>query len=228
MIYTSIKNWAEEDRPREKLLEKGSGSLTETELLAILIGSGTKNASALDIAKIIFSKANNNLNELYKCSISDLMQIKGIGEAKAITLSAAFELGRRRNIAEVRQKKQITSSKEIFNLMHPKIGDLKHEEFWAIYLNHKNAILGEKRISAGGITQTTVDTKLIAHNAIKLLATGIIVCHNHPSENCSPSHEDKVITAQINNAMKLIDCTLLDHVIISGERYFSFCDEGLL
>ena len=142
MNYTSIKNWAEEDRPREKLLEKGCSSLTETELLAILIGSGTKNTSALDIAKIIFSKANNNLNELYKCTITDLMQFKGIGEARAITLSAAFELGRRRNIAEVRQKKQISSSKEIFNLMHPKIGDLKHEEFWAIYLNQKNALFG--------------------------------------------------------------------------------------
>ncbi|MBR5434980.1 MAG: DNA repair protein RadC [Bacteroidales bacterium] len=228
MNYTSIKNWAEEDRPREKLLEKGCSSLTETELLAILIGSGTKNTSALDIAKIIFSKANNNLNELYKCTITDLMQFKGIGEARAITLSAAFELGRRRNIAEVRQKKQISSSKEIFNLMHPKIGDLKHEEFWAIYLNQKNAIIGEKRISIGGISQTTVDTKIIARHAIECLATGIIVCHNHPSENCRPSREDKVITEQINNAMKLIDCSLLDHVIISGENYFSFCDESLL
>lgn len=228
MNYTSIKNWAEEDRPREKMLEKGCSSLTETELLAILLGSGTRNASAIDLAKQIFARANNNLNELYKCSISDLMQVKGIGKAKAISLSAAFELGRRRNLAESSQKKQITSSSEIYNLMHPKIGDIKYEEFWAILLNNKNAVIGIKRISSGGITSTVVDTKLIAHHVIELFATGLILCHNHPSGNCNPSQEDKRITMKVIEAMKLLDCKLVDHVIVSENGYYSFIDEGLL
>lgn len=228
MNYTSIKNWAEEDRPREKLLDKGCESLTETELIAILIGSGTRNSSAIELAKDIYSMAHNNLNDLYKCSIQDFTKIKGIGNAKAITLTAAFELGRRRNLAETRKKKFVTSSKEIFELMHPRIGDLQHEEFWALFLNNKNAIITEKRISSGGTTQTVVDTKIIARHAIENLATGVILCHNHPSENNRPSREDKNITEQIFNALKLIDCHLLDHVIISGATYFSFCDEGLL
>lgn len=228
MNYTSIKNWAEEDRPREKLLQKGSSSLTDSELLAIIIGSGTKTESAIDLSKKILAFAENNLNNLSKFSIEEFTSIKGIGTAKAISLIAVFELGRRRNLAEAKQIESVRSSREIYNIMHPRIGDLKHEEFWVLYVNNKNAIIGEKRISSGGTTYTVVDTKIIARNAISLLATGVILCHNHPSENCSPSREDKNITSQIQEAMKLIDCRLLDHVIISGKSYYSFCDEGLL
>ncbi len=228
MNYTSIKNWAEEDRPREKLLQKGSSSLTDSELLAIIIGSGTKTESAIDLSKKILASAENNLNNLSKFSIEEFTSIKGIGTAKAISLIAVFELGRRRNLAEAKQIESVRSSREIYNIMHPRIGDLKHEEFWVLYVNNKNAIIGEKRISSGGTTYTVVDTKIIARNAISLLATGVILCHNHPSENCSPSREDKNITSQIQEAMKLIDCRLLDHVIISGKSYYSFCDEGLL
>ena len=228
MNYISIKNWAEEDRPREKLLRNGASALTETELLAIVFGSGTRNLSAIDLAKKIFAGSGNNLNELGKYSISDFRKIKGIGEAKAVSLVAVFELGRRRLLAEARMKSSIRSSKEIFNLMHPRLGDLNHEEFWAIYLNNKNAVVGEKQISSGGLTQTVVDTKIVARYAIDMLATGIILCHNHPSENPNPSMEDKKLTSQINEAVKLIDCRLLDHIIISGATYYSFCDEGLL
>ncbi|MCQ2960315.1 MAG: DNA repair protein RadC [Bacteroidales bacterium] len=228
MNYTSIKNWAEEDRPREKLLQKGCSSLTETELLAIILGSGTKNESALDLAKKIFAQANNNLYDLGKFSINDFKQIKGIGEAKAVSLIATFELGRRRNLTESRKKDSIRSSREIFSIMQPLIGELKHEEFWAIYLNNSNVIITEKKISSGGITKTVVDTKLIAKHAIELLATGVIISHNHPSESNQPSREDKELTTQIRDALKLIDCRLLDHIIISGKNYYSFCDEGLL
>ncbi|MBR4350169.1 MAG: DNA repair protein RadC [Bacteroidales bacterium] len=227
-MNNSIKTWAEEDRPREKLQKHGAAALTETELLAILLGSGTRNESAIDLAKRIFSLGHNNLNELGKLGLDDFQKIKGIGAAKAITLIAAIELGRRRNIADARQQATIRSSKEIFNLMHPKLSDLKNEEFWTIYLNNKNVVIDEKRISIGGVTQTTVDTKIIARHAISLLASGVILCHNHPSENCSPSEEDRKITVQIANALRLIDCHVLDHIIISGKNYFSFCDEGLL
>ena len=228
MEYTSIKNWAEEDRPREKALLKGCSMLTETELLAIILGSGTRNLSAIDLAKKIFALAHNNLNELCKFSFDEFKQIKGIGNAKAISLLAAFELGRRRNSADVKQKKSICSSNEIFKLMQSRIGDIKHEEFWAIYLNNKNIVIGEKQISSGGITHTVVDTKIIARHAISLLATGIIVCHNHPAENKNPSPEDIRLTKQIAQAMQLIDCRFLDHVIVSGNDYYSFCDEGAL
>ena len=227
-MTNSIKTWAEEDRPREKLQKNGAAALTETELLAILLGSGTRNESAIDLAKRIFSLGHNNLNELGKLGLDDFQKIKGIGAAKAISLVAAIELGRRRNIADARQQTSIRSSKEIFNLMQPKLADLKNEEFWAIYLNNKNVVIEEKRISIGGVTQTTVDTKIIARHAISLLASSVVLCHNHPSENCSPSGDDRKITAQIVNALHLIDCRVLDHIIISGKNYFSFCDEGLL
>lgn len=228
MNYTSIKNWAEEDRPREKALQKGISSLTESELLAIIIGSGTQQESAIDLAKKLYATARNNLTDLGKFTFDDFTEIKGIGPAKAISLLATFELGRRRNLSEAEQKDSIRSSREIFNIMHPQIGDLQHEEFWAIYLNNKNSILGTKRISSGGVSMTIVDTKIIAKYAITLFATGVIISHNHPAENRMPSREDKDITNQIKEALKLIDCRLLDHVIISGKTYFSFCDEGLL
>ncbi len=227
-MKNTIKHWAEEDRPREKMLQKGCSALTETELLAIIIGSGTKNESAVDLAKKVLASANNNLNELGKFTINDLKKIKGIGQVKAITLQAMFELGKRRNVAEVRINNSISSSKEIFVYMQPKIGDLQHEEFWVIYLNHKHAILGARMISSGSVTNTLVDTKIIASHAISFMATGIILCHNHPSGNCRPSQEDKKITLKVIEAMKLLDCELIDHVIVSGNNYYSFIDDGLL
>src|SRR5574344_970548 len=228
MEYPSIKNWAEEDRPREKALLKRCYALTETKLIATTLGSGTQNTSAIDLAKKIFALAHNDLNELGKFSLDQFKQIKGIGDAKAISLLAAFELGRRRNSAEIKQKKSICSSSDIFQLMYPRIGDIKHEEFWAIYLNNKKIISGEKQISSGGITRTVVDTKIIARHAISLVATGLVVSHNHPAENKNPSPEDIRLTKQIAETMKLIDCRFLDHVIISGNDYYSFCDEGVL
>ncbi|MCQ2605699.1 MAG: DNA repair protein RadC [Bacteroidales bacterium] len=227
-MNNSIKNWAEADRPREKMMQHGVSVLTETELLAIIIGSGTKDESALDLSKKLFAYAHNNLHEMSKFSLEDFTKVKGIGPAKAVSLLATFELGRRRSLAEVGTKDSIRSSKEIYSIMHSKIGDLSHEEFWAIYLNNKNVVIGMKRISSGGVNQTIVDTKIIAKHAITLLATGIIVCHNHPAENCSPSRQDTEITNQIKEAVKLIDCRLLDHIIVSGTTYYSFCDEGLL
>ncbi|MBP5584159.1 MAG: DNA repair protein RadC, partial [Bacteroidales bacterium] len=210
-MKNTIKHWAEEERPREKMLQKGCFALTETELLAIIIGSGTKNESALDLSKKILALAHNNLNELGKYSVDDLQKIKGIGVAKAISIVATFELGRRRNISDARKKSTISSSKEVFMLMQPKLADLRHEEFWVIYLNNKNAIIDEKQISIGGVSQTTVDAKIIARHAISLLATGVVLCHNHPSEICQPSIEDKKITSQISNALQLVDCHVVDH-----------------
>ena len=227
-MKNTIKQWAEEDRPREKMLQKGCSALTNTELLAIIIGSGTQNESAVDLAKKVLAAANNNLNELGKFTINDLKKIKGIGQVKAITLQAMFELGKRRTTSEVKENNSIRSSKEIFWYMQPKIGDLQHEEFWAIYLNNNHAILGARMISSGSVTNTLVDTKIIASHAISFMATGIILCHNHPSGNCKPSHEDKTITLKVIEAMKLLDCELVDHVIVSETNYYSFVDEGLL
>lgn len=226
-MKNTIKQWAEEDRPREKMLQKGCSALTDTELLAIIIGSGTQNESAVDLAKKVMASANNNLNELGQFTINDLKKIKGIGQVKAITLQAMFELGKRRTVAEVRKNDSITSSKEIFLYMQPKIGDLRHEEFWVIYLNNSHAILGTKMISSGSVTNTLVDTKIIASYAISFMATGVILCHNHPSGNCRPSQEDKKITIKVIEAMKLLDCELIDHVIVSGNNYYSFTDDGL-
>jgi len=227
-MKNTIKQWAEEDRPREKMLQKGCSALTETELLAIIIGSGTKDESAVDLAKKVLASANNNLNELGKFTINDFKKIKGIGQVKAITLQAMFELGKRRTVAEVRKNNSICSSKEIFLYMQPKIGDLRHEEFWVIYLNNNHAILGAKMISSGSVTNTLVDTKIIAMHAISYMATGVILCHNHPSGNCRPSQDDRKITLKVIEAMKLLDCELIDHVIVSGNNYYSFIDDGLL
>ena len=228
MYKNTIKDWAVEDRPREKMLQKGCSALTDTELLAIIIGSGTQNESALDLAKKVLASANNNLNTLGKFSIGELIKIKGIGEVKAISIQAMFELGKRRLCAEEGERNSIRSSKQIFKYMQPKIGDLKHEEFWVIYLNKKNIILGTKLISSGGVSSTIVDPKLIATHAVSYCASGYILCHNHPSEICNPSNEDKRLTIKIIEAMNLLDCEILDHVIIGGQNYYSFCDEGLL
>ncbi len=224
----SIKQWAVEDRPREKLLTKGLRSLSDAELLAILIGAGTREASAVDLAKHILGSAGNNLNDLSRLSVHDLKKFRGIGEARAITIVAAMELGRRRKLEEVRRKKQITTSRDVFDFFHPFVGDLSHEEFWVLYLSRSNRILASKQISRGGIAGTVIDIRLILKDALENTATSLIICHNHPSGTLQPSEADKEITRKIARAAEIMDLRLLDHIIIGEGSYFSFADENIL
>lgn len=227
----SIKTWAEEDRPREKLLLKGKQALSDAELLAIIIGSGSANESAVDLCRRILRElAQDNLHELAQKSITDLMTFKGIGEAKAISIVAAVELGARRRLAEVRQRVQIGSSNDAFDEFQPLMGDLPHEEFWVMYLSRANKVLSKERISSGGVSGTVADVRMIFKRAISLLASGIILCHNHPSGNLQPSKADENLTQQFKEAGKILDVRVLDHLIL-GESpcdYYSFADSGKL
>lgn len=223
-----IKDWALEDRPREKLLSKGLKSLTDAELLAILIGSGQKNESAVEVAKKVLNLAQNNLNELGKLSINEFETVKGIGEAKAITLISALELGRRRKLSESKEKYKIGGSKDAFNYMQPFLEDLSYEEFWVIYMNRSNRIIDQVKISQGGISGTVIDVRIILKHAIEKLASTIIICHNHPSGNLQPSKSDIQITSKLKEASKFHDIELLDHLIISDSSYYSFADEGII
>ncbi len=224
----SIKNWSQDDQPREKLRDKGQATLSDAELVAILIGSGSRNESAVELCKRILGSVNNNLNELGKLSLKQLMAFKGIGEAKAITIAAAMELGRRRRGEEALEKMKITSSISVFELMQPVIGELPHEEFWIIYLNNSNKVIQKQQLSKGGITGTLVDVRLVLKMALELGATGIILAHNHPSGTLKPSEADKQITQKLKLAGESLDIKTLDHVIITEEAYFSFADENLL
>ena len=224
----SIKHWSEDDRPREKLLNKGRAALSDAELVAILIGSGSKNESAVELCKRILASVDNNLNELGKLSIQQLMAFKGIGEAKAITIAAALELGRRRRVEEALEKKKITSSTSVFELMQPLIGELQHEEFWIVYLNNSNKVIQKQQLSKGGITGTLVDVRLVLKQALELNATGIILVHNHPSGTLKPSEADKQLTKKLKIAAESMDMKVLDHVIVTEKAYFSFADEALL
>lgn len=223
----SIRTWAEEDRPREKLMLKGSSALSDAELLAILIGSGTRGESAVDVCKTILKNVHNNLNELGKLSVSDLKKYKGIGEAKAITIVAALELAKRRRTAEVKEKEKISGGRDVYEYFHH-LADLHNEEFWVMFLNRANKILSAQKLSQGGITGTVADIRLILKNALDNFATGIILCHNHPSGNLNPSNEDKELTQKVKQTAKLLDITVLDHIIVSETSYFSFADEGIL
>lgn len=223
-----IKSWALEDRPREKLLNHGIQSLSDTELLAILLGSGTKNVSAVELARQILVSAGNNLHQLGKLSVVELKQNKGIGQTKALMLLSALEIGRRRNQTETIQKAKITSSKDVFNLFHPILGDLPHEEFWILILNRSNHVIDKVRISQGGISGTVIDARLILKNALEKFASGLILCHNHPSGNTEPSEPDKKITQKIQNAANFMEINVLDHIIIADKHFFSFADEGIL
>lgn len=224
----SIKKWAIEDRPREKLLIKGLGSLSDAELVAILIGSGNREESAVELAKRILGGANNNLNELGKYTVSDLMAHKGIGEAKAISIVAALELGRRRKSAEVLVRKKIGSSHDVFDIFQPLIGDLPHEEFWVLLLNRSHRIIDRFRTSQGGISGTVIDVRMVLKTALEKLSSAIILCHNHPSANLSPSDADIQITQKLKEAAKFMDIQVLDHLIITDTNYFSFADEGMI
>ncbi|GGB71363.1 DNA repair protein RadC [Flavobacterium suaedae] len=224
----SIKHWAEDDKPREKLMLKGKAALSDAELIAILIGSGSRNESAVDLSKRILASVDNNLTALGKLSLQQLMQFKGIGEAKAITIAAAMELGRRRRDEEGPDLKQITSSRTAFEVMHPIIGELLHEEFWVIFLNNSNKIVYKSQLSKGGITGTVVDVRIVYKMALEHNAVAVILAHNHPSGTLKPSEQDKQITQQLKVAGHALDIKVLDHLIITEKSYYSFVDEGIL
>jgi DNA repair protein RadC len=224
----SIKNWALEDRPREKLIHKGIRALSDTELIAILIGSGTHELSAVDLARQLLQSTGNKLNNLGKLTVKDLMKFKGIGEAKAISIVAALELGKRRKQEENSSSHSIKSSKDVYEIFEPLVSDLSHEEFWILLLNRSNRIIGKSKISQGGVAGTVIDTKLIMKTAIENLASSIIICHNHPSGNLNPSGSDIEITNKIKIAANCLDMKLLDHIIVADHAYYSFLDEGKL
>lgn len=223
-----IKSWSPEDRPREKLLLKGTSALSHAELIAILIGSGTTTLSAVEVAKKILLAAQNNLHELAKLSVTDLMKVKGIGEAKAITIVAALELGRRRKDIGQEEKPRISSSNDAFEHVKSDLMDLPHEEFWVILLNRANRIIKKKRVSEGGVSGTVADPKIIFKLALEELASGVIVVHNHPSGNLAASQSDIDLTKKLKEAGKFLEVQLLDHLIIAGQKYFSFADEGII
>lgn len=223
----SIKNWAEDDKPREKLMLKGKTSLSDAELVAILIGSGSRNESAVGLSKRILGSVDNNLNALGKLSLKQLMEFKGIGEAKAISIVAALELGRRRRSEETVELYKITSSKAVFEIMQPIIGELPHEEFWVLYLNNSNKVIYKSQLSKGGITGTVVDVRLIFKTALEQNAVSIILTHNHPSGKLQASDADKDITKKLKIAGEQLDVKVLDHIIITELGYLSFQDEGI-
>lgn len=224
----SIKFLAEDDRPREKFLLKGKNSLSDAELLAIIMGSGNREDSAVELGRKILDSVGNNWHNLSLLQISDLMKFKGIGEAKAISIAVALEIGRRRAAQEVPDKVQVTNSKESYKILLPYLADLQTEEFWAIFLNQNNRVLGKSKLSSGGINQSVVDIRVLFKMALEHLATGIIVAHNHPSGNLKPSSEDIKITKQIEEAGKILNIQLLDHLIITQNSYLSFADENIL
>ncbi len=224
----SIKNWSQDDQPREKLRDKGRATLSDAELVAILIGSGNTDESAVDLSKRILASVGNNLNELGKLSLKQLMEFKGIGEAKAISIIAAMELGRRKRGEEALKKHKITSSRSVFELMQPIIGELPHEEFWIIYVNNSNKVIRKNQLSKGGITGTLVDVRIVLKIALEVGATGIILVHNHPSGTLNPSEADKQLTKKLKTAGESLDIKVLDHLIITEKAYFSFADENLL
>lgn len=224
----NIKDWAEEDRPREKMLLKGINALSDAELLAILISSGNKNETAVELSQRILHQAENNLNILGKQSIKDFMKFSGIGEAKAITIVAALELGRRRKHGEIAIKTNIDNSHDIFEIMHPLLADLRHEETWIILLNNSNHVIKKQQISKGGVNSTIVDVQTIMKEAINASATRMILSHNHPSGNTEPSTEDNTITLKLKKAGEIMDVELLDHIIISETGYYSYKDHDRL
>ena len=223
----NIKQWAEEDRPREKLLLKGKSALSNAELLGILIGSGTKELTAVDLGKLILEQSNNDLNKIARLSVQELKKFKGIGDARAINIVSALELGRRRSPEDLKPEK-ITGSSDVYESMKPELSDLPHEEFWLLLLNRANKIIKKQPISQGGVSGTVADPKLIFNHALNHLASSVILVHNHPSGNTKPSEADKRLTKQLFEAGKLLEIAVLDHIIFTDNAYFSFADENLL
>lgn len=225
----NIKSWSADDRPREKMLTKGRQSLSDSELLAIILGSGSPGESAVDLAKRILGDYHNNLNELGRISISDLVKkYKGIGEAKAINILAALELGRRRKESEPLERDVIRSSKDAFNIMYPVIADLPHEEFWILLCNRANKVLRKELIGRGGINAVMVDARIVMKAALDHMASGIILCHNHPSGTLKPSDMDIKLTQRVVESARLFEIKIIDHIIVAENKYYSFADEGML
>lgn len=224
----TIKEWSENDRPREKLISKGKNLMSDAELIAILIGSGNRDESAVDLSKRILASVAHQINSLGNLSMKQLMAFKGIGEAKALSIIAALELGRRRKEEGVQIHPVIKSSATAFSLMQPILGDLDHEEFWVLYLNNAHKVLQKKQVSVGGQTATLVDPRIVFRLALETSATAIVLVHNHPSGSLKVSNADKIITEKIKTAGATLDIKLLDHLIITENGYFSFTDEGLL
>ena len=228
-MYTPINQWAEDDRPREKFLLKGKSTLSDSELLAILIGSGSRNESAVQLCQRILASSENNLNTLGKMSVSQLMQFKGIGEAKAISIVSALELGRRRKqISDQPKKIKINGSKDVFNLMGPELMDEKVEHFYVLLLNRSNHLIKKQLISSGGTNGTVADPKIIFKYALDSLACSIVLVHNHPSGNLRPSEQDRVLTGKLKHVGENLEVQVIDHVIFTDVAYFSFADEGIL
>ncbi len=229
-IYKSrlpIKQWADADRPIEKLLAKGERHLSDAELLAILIGSGSQDENVLDLSKRILNAVENNLDALGKLSLNDFMKFKGIGKVKATAISAALEIGRRRQQSDLSEKPKIYSSSSVYKIMSPLLQDLNHEQFWVLFLNRANRVIKKIQVSQGGVAGTVVDAKIIFKYALEHLACSLILCHNHPSGNLNPSQADINITKKLKKAGTVLDIEVLDHLIIAGKAYYSFCDEGI-
>ena len=224
----SIKFLAEDDRPREKFLLKGKNALSDSELLAIIMRNGSRKETAIELARKILDSVGNNWHELSKLSLQDLMKFHGVGQVKAIEISVALEIGKRRAAQEIPEKFQVKSSRDSFNILHPYISDLQTEEFWAIFLNQNNKILHKTRLTSGGINQSVVDIRILFKLALEHFSTGVIIAHNQPSGSLKPSQEDIKITKTIKDASNILQITLLDHSIIAQNSYFSFADEGIL
>lgn len=224
--HLPIQQWAEEDRPREKMLLKGRSALSDAELIALLLGSGMANQSAVDLARQVLQRCHQNLDELSKMTIKDLIKVKGIGPAKAVTLVSALELGRRRNYAVSKERIVLKASQEVYDYMKPHLLDLPHEEFWVISLNRANVVIRANKISSGGLSGTVVDTRMLFKEALENLANSIILVHNHPSGTLKPSEADEYLTKKIVEAGKFLEIPVLDHLIFTDRGYYSFADHG--
>ncbi len=226
--FVSIKNWVEDERPREKMIQKGPSALSDADLLAILISSGTRERSAIDLAKDVLALAQNNLHELGRLSIQELKKTKGIGEARAITIAAALEIGRRRQIGEGLQRPTLQQSKDVAEIVIPLMRDLNHEVFCVLFLNQANRLIRHELISSGGMTGTVADIRIILKSALLYNANQLIIAHNHPSGNLTPSAADKELTRKLREAASFMDIKLLDHLIVAGVSYLSMSDEGII
>lgn len=226
--HKTLKDMAESDRPREKLMERGLSSLTDSELLGILIGSGTAEHTAVDVARIVLERYNHNLPELGRATLRDLVKCPGIGPARAVVIQAAMELGRRRSVASAMERPSITKASDAYGLLRPHLADLQHEEMWIVLLNRASKLIEVSRLSQGGMAGTVVDVRLLMKRALDCSASAIIMAHNHPSGNVEPSDDDKAITQRVAQAAKLFDISLLDHIIVGNERYYSFAQSGMI
>lgn len=226
--FTGIKGWKEDDRPREKCLTHGIGALSDAELLAVMLGSGTKSRSAVELGRDILSSAKNRFSDLGRMGYKDLCRINGVGPAKAVTILAALEIGRRRRLEDQTSDKQVVSSHIAAEIFIPMLSDLPHEEFWVMLLNHANRCITKVRVSSGGVHQTVVDPKIIFKEALQHLASGIVLCHNHPSGSLTPSKQDIELTHQVIKGAHSLAIRVLDHIIVGGEGYFSFSDSNML